>query len=109
MVFLEVKMQKNILIPPETGVGCNPSLMNISTTRKSSNEHGFVVDVTSGDKISEGKIRDLTGDVLFPVTCNKTIPTTIPTMTMINPGRCWCVMSNKALIDVINRANPPRP
>jgi len=60
--------------------------MNISTTRKSSNEHGFFVDVTSGGKIGEGRIRDLTGDVLFPVTCKKTIPTTIPTVTMTNPG-----------------------
>ena len=46
----------------------------------------FFVDVTSGDKIGEGRIRDLTGDVLFLVTCKRTIPTTIPTVTMINPG-----------------------
>ena len=35
------------------------------------------------------EIRDLTGDVLFPVTCKRTIPTTIsttiPTVTMTNP------------------------
>ena len=55
-------------------------------TRKSSNDHGFFVDVTSRGKIGEGRIRDLTGDVLFPVTCKKTIPTTIPTVTMTNPG-----------------------
>ena len=60
--------------------------MNISTTRKSSNEHGFFVDVTSGGKIGEGRIRDLTGDVLFPVNYKKTIPTTMPTVIMTNPG-----------------------
>ena len=66
------------------GIGHDPSLMNISTTRKSSNEHGFFVDVTSG--VSEGRIQDLTGDVLFPVTCKRTIPATIPTVTVMNPG-----------------------
>ena len=60
-------------------VGHDPSLMNISTTRKLSNEHGFFVDVTSGGKIGEGRIRDLTGDVLFSVTCKRVILTTIPT------------------------------
>jgi len=87
----------------------NPSLMSISTSRKSSNEHRFFLDVTSGSKIGKGRIRDLAGDVLFPVTCKRTIPTTIPTVTMINPRHCWCVMSNKALTDIINCANPPRP
>jgi len=66
--------------------------MNISTTRKSSNEHGFFIDVTFESKIGEGRIRDLTGDVLFPVTCKRTIPTTIsttiPTVTMTNLGQC---------------------
>ena len=110
MVFLEVEMQKNILIPSDqlvwaiifrwwTSPPPESHLMNI----------GFFVDVTSGGKIGEGRIRDLTGDVLFPVTCKRTIPTTIPTMTMTNPGHCWCVMSNKALMDVINCANLPRP
>ena len=66
----------------------------------SSNEHGFFVDVTSGGKIGEGRIRDLTGDILFPVAFKDTIPTTIPTVTMINSGQCWCVMSNKALTDI---------
>ena len=34
-------------------------------TRKSSNEHGFFVVVTSMNKIGEGRIRDLTGDIPF--------------------------------------------
>ena len=33
-----------------------------------SNEHRLFVAVTSLNKIGEGRIRDLTGDVLFPVT-----------------------------------------
>jgi len=37
-------------------------------TRKSFNEHGFFVVVTSLNKIGEGRIRDLTGDVHFPMT-----------------------------------------
>jgi len=35
---------------------------------KSSNEHGFFVAVTSLNKIGEKRIRDLTGDISFPVT-----------------------------------------
>jgi len=56
--------------------------MSISTTRKSSNEHGFFVAVTSLSKIGEGRIRDLTGDVLFLVAFKGAIPT----VTMKNPG-----------------------
>jgi len=37
-------------------------------TRKSSNEHGYFVAISSLNKIGEGGIRDLTGDILFPVT-----------------------------------------
>ena len=40
--------------------------MSISTTRKSPNEHGFFIVVTFLGKIGEERIRDLTGDVLFP-------------------------------------------
>ena len=110
MVFLEVKIQRSILIPPDQLVWVVIfRLMSISTTRKSSNKYGFFVDVTSGDKIGEGRIRDLTGDVLFPVTCKGTIPTTIPTVTMINLGHCWCVMSNKTLTDISSCADPPHP
>jgi len=76
MVFLEVEIQKNILISPDQLVwAVILRLMSISTTRKSSNKHRFSVDVTSGDKIGEGRIRNLTGDVLFPVTCKRTIST----------------------------------
>jgi len=77
--------------------------MSISTTRKTSNEHGFFIPVTSLSKISEGRIRDLTGDVLFPVS----FKAAIPTVTMKNPGHRWCIMSNKVLIDTSKRVDPP--
>ena len=97
MVFLDVEIQRNILILSEQLVWTViPRLMSISTTRKSSNEHGFFVDVTFGGKIGEGRIRDLTSDILFPVASMDTIPT----VTMINPGLCWCIMSNKALTNI---------
>ena len=86
-MFLEVEMQRSILIPPDQLVwAVILRLMSISTTRKSSNEHGLFIAVTPLSKIGEGIIRDLTGDVLFPVTCKGTIPPTIPTVTMTNPG-----------------------
>ena len=43
-------------------------LMEDFATRKSSNEHEFFVTVTYLNKIGEERIRDLTGDILFPVT-----------------------------------------
>ena len=79
--------------------------MSIFTTRKSSNEYGFFVAVTSLSKIDEGWIRGLTGDVLFPVA----FKASISTVTMKNPGHYWCVMSNKALTGTINRAKSSSP
>ena len=102
MMFLEVEMQQNLLIPPDQLVwAIILRLMSISTTKKSSNEHEFFVNVTYGGKIGEGRIRDLIGDILFPVASKDTRPTTIPTVIMINLGQCWCVMSNKALTDIL--------
>jgi len=37
-------------------------------TRKSSNEHEFFIAVTSLKTIGEESIRDLTGDIPFPIT-----------------------------------------
>jgi len=113
MVFLEVEMQRSILIPLDQLVwAVILHLMSISTTRKSSNEHEFFIDVTSRGKIGERMIRDLTDDVHFPVTCKGTIhtiiPTTIPTVTMTNSGCCWCAMSNKALTNINSCADPSR-
>ena len=43
-------------------------LMEDFVTRKSSNEHDFFIVVTSLNMIGEERIRDLTGDIPFPVT-----------------------------------------
>ena len=40
-------------------------LMKNFAIRKSPNEHGFFIAVISLNKIGEGRIRDLTGDILF--------------------------------------------
>ena len=71
MVFLEVKMQREFRFHPNNlceGLHKAVILRLIGAPRKSSNEHRFFVAVTSLSKIGEGRIRDLTGDVLFPVT-----------------------------------------
>ena len=110
MVFLEVEMQGNSRIPPDQRAwAVILRLMSISATRKASNEHWFFIAVTSLIKIGEGRIRDLTDDVLFLVAFKATIPTTILTVTMTNPGHCLCVMSNKALTGINSYADPSRP
>jgi len=71
MAILEVEMQRVILIPPDQldTKGLPPHtavilhLMDYFATTKSSNEHEFFITVTSLNKIGEGRIRDLTGDV----------------------------------------------
>jgi len=75
-VLLEVEIQWDILIPPDQldmkGLPLHKPvvlhLMEDVATRKSSNEHGFFIVVTSLNKIGEGRIRDLTDDILFPLT-----------------------------------------
>ena len=76
-------------------------LMGSSATRKSSNEHGFFVTVTSLNKIGEGKIRDLTGDVLFLVTFKCTMLIVIRK----DPRAYWYIMSNNVLMCIENRAD----
>ena len=71
--------------------GRNPSL---NGKRKSSNEHGFFVAVTSLSKIGEGRIQDLTGDVLFPVT----FKCAILTGTRKDPRHYWFIMFNEVLM-----------
>ena len=86
MVFLEVEMQQNLLT---NWCSHDPSLMNISTTRKSSNEYGLFVDVTSGVRLVKGGF-----ETLQVTSCKRTIPTTIstaiPTVTMACP-EAWLV------------------
>ena len=82
MVFLEVEMQGSILILPDQLVwAVILHLISILTTRKSSNEHRLFVAVTFLSKIGEGRIRDLNGDILFPVA----FKSAIPAVTMKNP------------------------
>lgn len=76
MVFFEVEMQWNVLISPneldEKGLLLQKAiivrLMEEFANRKASKEHGYYVAVTSLNSIGDGKVRGLTGDVLFPVT-----------------------------------------
>ena len=79
--------------------------MGSSATRKSSNEHEFFVAVTSLNKIGEGRIRDLTGDVFFKVTFKCTMLIVI--RKDLRPYRC--IMPNNILMCIENRANLPRP
>jgi len=77
--------------------------MGSSATRKSSNEHEFFVAVTFLNKIGEGRIRDLTCDVLFPVTfkCAMLI------MIRKDPRPYWCIISNNVLMCIENRVDLP--
>ena len=76
MAFLEIEMQWDILIPPDQldkkGFPLHKvvvfRLMEDFATRKLSNKHGFFINVTSLNKIGEGRIWDFTADILFPVT-----------------------------------------
>ena len=108
MVLLEVKMQGSILISPDQLCeGLHKALilyiMGSSTTKKSSNKQEFFVAVTSLNKIGEGKIRDLTGDILFPVTFKCAILTVIRK----EPRHYWCIMSNNILVCIEKRAGLP--
>ena len=69
-------MQWDILIPPNQldtkGLSLHKvvvlHLMEDVATRKSSNEYEFFVVVTFLNKIGEGRIWNLIGDILFPMT-----------------------------------------
>jgi len=104
MVFLEVKMQgckEAFLFHPikwcedlhKTVILC---LMGSSVTRKSSDEHEFFIAVTSLKKIGERRIRDLTGDVLFPVTFKYAMLIVIKKIRDLTGAICpitsWCVL-----------------
>jgi len=80
-------------------------LIGSSTTRKSFNEYGFFVAVTSLNKIGEGRIWDFTSDVLFPVTFKCAMLIVIRK----DPRPYWCIMSNTILMCIENRADLPRP
>jgi len=78
--------------------------MGSFATRKSSNEHGFFIAVTYLNKIGEGRIRDLTGDVLFSVTFKCAMLIVIRK----DPGPYWCIMPNNVLMCIENYTDLPR-
>ena len=65
----------------------------------------FFVAVTSLNKIGEGRIRDLTGDVLFSVTFKCAM------LIVIRKDQrpYWCIMSNNILMCIRNCTDLPRP
>jgi len=79
-------------------------LMGSFTSRKSSNEHEFFIAVTFLNKIGEGRIRNLIGDVLFPVTFKCAMLIVIRK----DPRPYWCIISNNILMCIKNRADLPR-
>jgi len=86
MVFLEVEMQFGVkgLLPYKVVI---LHLMEDFIIKKSSNEHGFFVAVTSLNKIGEGRIRDLTGDAPFFVTSKCIMLVAIASLNKIGGGR----------------------
>ncbi|KAK0607457.1 hypothetical protein LWI29_015389 [Acer saccharum] len=74
-MFLKVQLPWNIIIPAESlesnGLMLQRSmilrLLDDFASKKASKELGYYLAVTTLDKIGEGKVRQNTGDVLFPV------------------------------------------
>ena len=62
-------------------------LMEDFATRKSSNEHGFFVTITSLNKIGEEMIRELTGNIPFPVTFKCIMLVAVASLNKISGGR----------------------
>ncbi|KAJ3702747.1 hypothetical protein LUZ61_006452 [Rhynchospora tenuis] len=75
MVFLEAEMSSNVLLSPEhltpQGLLLRKSiitrLLEDIANKKASKEYGYFIAITSLNSIGEGRVRALTGDVLFPV------------------------------------------
>ena len=86
IVFLEVEMQSGVkgLLPHKVII---LYLMDEFATRKSSNEHGFFINFTSLNKIGEGRIRDLTGDVSFLVIFKCIILVAAASLNKIGEGK----------------------
>ena len=80
-------------------------LMGSSIIRKSSNEHRFFTAVTSLSKIGEGRIWDLTSNVLFLVTFKCAMLIVIRK----DPRHYWCIMSKNILMCMENCADLPNP
>ncbi|XP_058086320.1 DNA-directed RNA polymerase V subunit 7-like isoform X2 [Magnolia sinica] len=74
-MYLQVEMPANVVIPPaelhEKGLMLQRSiilhLLEDISSRKATKDHGYFLAVTTLKSIGEGKVRELAGDVLFPV------------------------------------------
>ncbi|XP_027106284.1 DNA-directed RNA polymerase V subunit 7 [Coffea eugenioides] len=74
-MFLQSQLSWNVIIPPESldsnGLALQKAiiirLMDDFAAKKATKDLGYFLAVTTLDKIGEGKIRERTGDVLFPV------------------------------------------
>ncbi|KAJ4969290.1 hypothetical protein NE237_015991 [Protea cynaroides] len=74
-MYLEVKMNWNVVISPENldGKGLMLQraiilrLLEDFSTKKATKDHGYFLALTTLDRIGEGKVRQESGDVLFPV------------------------------------------
>jgi len=84
---------------------CNPLLNGKLHHQKSSNKHEFFVAITSLNKIGEGRIGDLTSDILFSVTFKCAMLIVIRK----DPRLYWYIVSNNILICIKNRIDLPRP
>ncbi|KNA17149.1 hypothetical protein SOVF_082690 [Spinacia oleracea] len=75
-MFIKVQLPWNVIIPCEhmdvKGLMLQKSiilrLMEDFTSKKATKELGYLLAVTTLDNIGEGRVRQQTGDVLFPVT-----------------------------------------
>lgn len=75
MVFLDIEMQANVIIPPDRldpkGLLLHKSiilhLLEDVAGRKASKEHGYYIAVTALNSVTEGRVEELTGSVIFPV------------------------------------------
>ncbi|KAL0913002.1 hypothetical protein M5K25_016431 [Dendrobium thyrsiflorum] len=75
MVFLDIEMQGNVVVPPDQldskGLllrkGIILRLLEDIAGRKASKEHGYYIAVTALNSVAEGRVQELTGSVIFPV------------------------------------------
>ncbi|KAL3538633.1 hypothetical protein ACH5RR_001999 [Cinchona calisaya] len=74
-MFLQSKLSWNVIIPPENldsnGIALQKAivvrLMDDFATKKATKDLGYLLAITTLDKVGEGKIRERSGDVIFPV------------------------------------------
>lgn len=75
-MFLKAQLQWNVIIPAESldakGLALQKSiiihLLDEFAAKKATSSLGYFLAVTTLDKIGEGRVRQHSGDVLFPVT-----------------------------------------